>query len=133
MLQEMQFSIHELTLHRSLGQSLKQFDAIEIPFRGAKQAKGVYLQLYVGKHRNPHASYLLYTQLHVTQAHQGGIKLPPESIHALITGNLALKQLFQTHSLLLAFLHLEPQCRLLALDDGQGALTHLQILLQLLK
>ena len=123
---------NELPFNSSLCQPLKEVDSIEIPFWSAEQSERTNLQLDVFEDRNTYTRYLLYIQLHILQTYQRSIELTPQRIHTLIASDLTLQFLFKFIGLLLAFLHLKTQSRLLAFNDRQGTLTHLQILLDLL-
>ena len=123
----------KLTFHGSLGQSLQQIDAVEVPLRGRKESERLHVQLYIQEHRHTHACHLLHIELHILQADQRRVELTPQGIHRLVAANLLLQFLLQGFRFLLASFHLQTQRSLLVLDDGQGALSHLELLLKVLK
>ena len=68
----------------------------------------------------------------ILELHQRGIELAPQGVHAFVASYLPLQLFFQRNHLFLAALHLEAQRGLLILDDRECALSHLQLLLDLL-
>ena len=91
------------------------------------------LEFNLIQQRNDHTRDLLRREGDILHADQLGIELVPQRHHILVALYLLLQLKFQFTHLILGALHLDTEGTLLALDRRQGALTHLQLLLQLLK
>ena len=91
------------------------------------------LEFNLIQQRNDHSGDLLSREGDILHNDQLRIKLVPQGHHILVALYLLLQLKFQLTHLILGALHLDTKGTLLTLDSRQGALSHLQLLLQLLK